>query len=852
MNVKKKIFTLRWMAIVCLLFAFSAGAVAQIAITGKVQDASGEPLPGVSVLVVGNTQTGTITDGNGFYSLNVPSTESVLRFSYIGFVIQDVKVGNQRTIDVLLAEDTKALNEVVVVGYGVQKKSDVTGALASIGSKEIESMPVSNTLEAMQGKMAGIDVTSNARPGEVGTILIRGARSLNASNNPLYVVDGVPMQGVGIENLNASDIESIDVLKDASATAIFGSRGANGVILITTKKGEIGKTKLSYSGTLSVDHLVNMMPMMNSGEWLDYSRLAKSYGKDLVVTEAQDKVWFGNDPYAWANVEKGWANGSWDGSLVPTFNWTDYGKQTGITQVHTISASGGTDKIQAYISGGYLNQMGTQPGQSYKRFTGNANVNIQATNWFKMGTSIKATFGSQEYGYDFRKSTTGADGLYYSLQGMLPWTVPYQPDGTYIRNPGADVNIINPIQEATLCQNQRENIRVIGSFYGELDFGKIFHELDGLRYRIQVGPDYRNGRTGIADPIGSINGDVNNVAQYHTQIRYSWTMDNLLYYNKAFGKHNLGLTLLQSSSAYHSENTDMTSYVASAKELWYNLGSASNIRSYGSGLTESQLESYMIRANYDFSQKYLLTVSGRWDGASQLAEGHKWDFFPSAALGWRVDQESFMKDIDWVNQLKLRLGYGVTGNAAVSPYSTLGAVVSNFYHFGSSTVVGMVPNDPSLAAGDQKGMANQQLGWEKTSQFNLGLDFSVLKGRISGSIDLYQSRTKDLLMLQMIPSLTGYLNTWANVGSTKNKGIEISLNTYNIKTHDFGWQSTLTFSASKDIITALANGVTEDLNDLWIVGKPLAIYYDYVYDGIWKTSEADQAAKYEEFRDKLK
>lgn len=844
MNAKQKKFALRQMAIVFLLFACSMTAVAQtVAITGKVQDLEGEPMPGVNVLVVGS-RTGTVTDIDGAYSVNVPNAESVLRFSYIGYISQDIKVGNQRVIDVLLKEDFQTLNEVIVVGYGVQKKSDVTGALTRIGAKEIESMPVANTLQAMQGKIAGIDITSNDRPGETGNIYIRGERSITAQRGPLYVVDGVPMQDVGIENLNPADIESIDVLKDASATAIFGSRGANGVIIITTKKGEIGKTRLSYSGTLSSDHLVNRTTMMNSAEWLDFSRLAKSYGKELVVSKEQDQNWFGSDPYAWANIEKGWANGSWNGNLVPTFNWTDYGKQTGITQSHTLSAIGGTDRMQTYISVGYLDQKGTQPGQNYKRFNGSANVDIQATAWFKMGLSVNASFGNQEYGYDFRKSTTGADGIYYALQGMLPWTVPYTPDGDYIRNPGGDVNIINPIREVDLCRNQRQNIRILGNAYGELSFGKIFSQLDGLKYRIQIGPDYRNGRTGIADPAESINGDGNNTARYQTEIKYSWTLDNLLYYNKVFDKHDFGLTLLQSASAFHRENSDMRSFVASAKELWYNIGSKSDIRSYSTGLEENQMTSYMARVNYAFNQKYLLTVSGRWDGASQLAEGHKWDFFPSAALGWRMEQEPFLENVNWLEQLKMRLGYGVTGNAAVSPYSTLGAVVSNFYHFGSSTAVGMVANDPSLAASDQVGMANKLLGWEKTSQFNFGLDFSLLQGRINGSLDLYKSNTKDLLMLQLLPSLTGYMNTLANVGSTKNKGIEITLNTVNVKTRNFKWQSTFSFSASRSEITALANGNSEDLTGPWIVGQPISVYYDYVYDGIWKTSEAEEAAKY--------
>jgi TonB-linked SusC/RagA family outer membrane protein len=848
MNLKKKTIGFRRIVAVFLFLAVCTGAMAQtITVTGKVQDPSGEPLMGVSVSVA-SSQIGTATDSDGTYSLKISGAESVLRFSYIGYITQNIAVGTQRTINVTLEEDLQALEEVVVVGYGVQKRRDVTGALSHIGSETIESLPVQNTLQAMQGKMAGVDITSNERPGEVGKIYIRGVRSLNATNDPLYVVDGIAMQEVGIENLNPSDIASVDVLKDASATAIYGSRGANGVVIISTKKGESGKMRLNYSGTFSSDALVNRTEMMNSSEWLTFSRLAKSYGKELTMSLAQDREWFGNDPVAFANIEKGWVSGNWDGSQVPTFNWTDYGKQTGTTQVHSLSASGGTERMQAYVSFGYLDQKGTQPGQAYERFTGNANVDIQATPWFKMGTLINATFGNQEYGYDFRKSATGADGIYYALQGMLPWTVPYTPEGEYIRNPGGDVNIINPIREADICRNQRENIRVFGSLYGELDFGNIFKELDGLHFRINYGPDYRNGRTGIADPAESINGDGRNVARYSTEIKYSWTLDELLYYNRTIGKHDFGLTLLHSASAYHKEDADMRSYVSTARELWYNLGSASSIQSYGSGLTESQMESYMARLNYSFDQKYLLTLSGRRDGASQLATGHKLDFFPSAALGWRMDQESFMENVDWVEQMKLRLGYGVTGNAAVAQYATLGAVVSNFYHFGGTTAVGMVANDPSLAVADQVAMANKELGWEKTAQFNLGLDFAFLRGRIHGSLDLYQSKTSDLLLQQVIPSLTGYLNTWANIGSSKNRGIELTLNTLNIKTRDFNWSSTFSFSANKDEITALANGSERDLTGdgtwPWIVGQPLQIYYDYLYDGIWKTSETEEAAKY--------
>jgi TonB-linked SusC/RagA family outer membrane protein len=861
----KKLSLLRRMAVACLLFGFSVGAMAQIAVKGTVTDPTGEVLPGVSVAIPG-TRTGTVTDMNGTYTLNVPNAESVLQFSYIGHITQTVKAGNQQIIDVTLQEDITNLNEVVVVGYGVQKRSDVTGALARVGEKEMKAMPVSNALQGMQGKVAGVDITSNERPGELGSIRIRGERSIEATNSPLYVVDGIPVSGgfteaskdpssiaiygfSGIGNLNPSDIESIDILKDASATAIYGSKGANGVVIITTKKGKSGKLTLNYAGTFTVENLYDRTTMMNSREWIDFSRAAKikagTYNKSTEINMENDKMVYGIDPYAWAQFEKGWVNGVWDGSRVTDYDWTSHGKQSALTHEHTLSASGGTENMQAYFSLGYLDNEGTQPGQTYKRYTINTSIDLQATNWFKLGGNINVGYGNQDYGYDFRKSATGADFIYGALQGMLPWTVPYTTEDEYIRNPGGDVNIINPIRETDLCINQRQNLRALGSLYGEMNFGEIFNPLEGLRLRVNFGPDYNSGRQGIADAAASINGDGNNVANYNTSIRWSWVFDQLLYYNKTFGKHDLGITALHSASASQNEWLNTKSFVKTDKELWWNIKSLANIQDYETNMNENALESYMLRVNYGFDNKYLLTVSGRRDGAKQLAANNRWDLFPSAAVAWRMEQEDFMKNISWVNALKLRLGYGVTGNSAIESYGTLGRLTSNYYHFGSTTSPGTIASDPMSA--NPLPMANKTLGWEKTAQFNLGLDFSFLRGRIGGSIDLYQSKTSDLLLQQRIPSATGFTKTWANVGNTENKGVDIQLNTLNIQTKDFAWNTSLTFTADKNKITQLANGVDrmQDSNGNWlIVGEPIGIYYDFVYDGIWKTSEADEAKEY--------
>ena len=816
-------------------------------ITGVITDQYQEPIIGANVVVEGTTN-GTMTDIDGKFSLSNVNDQDRLKITFIGYKPYFQNVGNQTKFNIKIEEDVTNIEEVIVVGYGVQKKSDITGALTRVDAKQLKAMPIQNALQGMQGKAAGVDITSNERPGEVGKIYIRGLRSLNATNTPLYVVDGIPMQSVGIENINPTDIESIDILKDASATAIYGSRGANGVVIVTTKRGQKGKTQISYSGTISAEKMYDRLEMMNSGEWLDYARQAKmnagTYGnnKSQTVTYQDDYDTWSGDPSAWANIEKGWSGGVWNGSNVPTYNWTDNGLKTGITHEHTLSVSGGSDNVQAYTSFGYLKQDGTQEGQSYERYTLKTNVDFIPLKYLKISSSMNVTYGDQEYGYNFRKSATGASSLYFALQGMLPFTVPYDENGDYIRNPGADVNIINPIQESSLCRNNRQSLRAMGSVSAELNFGEMTKILDGFKYRINFGPDFRYGRTGVADAAESINGDNNNVAQYSTDYKFSWTLDNMITYDKKVGKHSLGATFLHSASAYHQEGSFLKSFVNSYDELWYNVKSLGDIKDYSTSLLETSLESWMARLNYSYNDKYLLTASGRWDGASQLAEGNKWDFFPSAALGWRIDQEEFMEETSWIDQLKLRAGVGVTGNSAIDAYGTKGAVTSTFYHFGSATETGFIASD--AAAKDPVVMANSKLGWEKTKQYNLGLDISVLGGRVNANIDIFKSTTSDILMKKSLPSVTGYLRTWDNVGETENKGIDITLNTHNIKTKDFNWYSTITFSKDKSEITKLADGITEDIANGWWVGQSIGMYYDYQYDGIWKTSEAEEAAKF--------
>ncbi len=838
-----------------------------ITVTGKViSSEDNEGLPGVNVIVKGTTQ-GTVTDVNGDYKIDVPSAETVLVFSSVGFIREEVTVGERNVIDISLTPDIQALNEIVVIGYGVQKKSDVTGAITSVSSEELTSRPVNNAVEAMQGRAAGVDVTSNERPGTVGDITIRGLRSLTASNSPLYVVDGIPLvtgtigvsgsndsEGVpsnkvtlgGIDNLNPNDIESIDILKDASATAIYGSRGANGVVLITTKKGKAGKFTLNFDTSVTIEKIHEYAPLFNAGDYVEYRRWAKHYDplspgvypRGDEPTEANDALIFTGDDVAWANIEKGWAGGTWDGSKLTSTDWTKFITRTGITTQNTLSASGGTDKMKAYGSFGYTDNKGVVKGQGYKRYSANVNVDITPAKWFSFGGSLNSSYSIQEFG----QSTAGnvgvsvRSGLYESARTIFQYALPYDADGNRIEYPGGDIAVKTIIDEDKYSQDQRVSLRAFGSFYGQLDFGEMSPVLKGIRFRTNFGPDIETWRDGIYIDGKSVIRNGSAYASLDKRQRFSYTLDNLLYYDRTFDKHTFGLTLLQSQTQFETESSLMSAdNIPFSSQKWNALGAVSSLKSWSSGITKQALLSYMARLNYSFTDKYLLTVSGRYDGASQLAEGHKWSFFPSAAIGWRMDQEAFLSDVSWVNQLKLRLGVGVTGNAAIDPYSTKGRLDALFYPFGATSTAGQQ---------NVSTMANQDLGWERTTQYNIGLDFSVFKSRIYGSLDVYTSHTNDLLLQKSIPTVTGFYNTYANIGETKSNGVDLTLNTINIITHDFEWSTTFNGSYQNNKIVSLANGKEDDLDNGWFIGQSQSVNYDYQAAGIWQESDADEMAKF--------
>ncbi|MDT0688916.1 TonB-dependent receptor [Salegentibacter sp. F188] len=852
------------MSFSCILFSLSAFSQEKT-VTGVVTDQDGIPMPGVNVMLRG-TSEGTQTDFDGEYSLEA-SPGDVLVFSFIGTTTIERTIGQSDNYNVVLEQDNAILEEVVVVGYGTQKKSDVTGAVSSVSSEELLTQPVSNVFEALQGKAAGVDITSNQRPGTIGTVRIRGNRSLTASNAPLYVVDGVPLLSASaIETINPRDIASIDVLKDASATAVYGSRGANGVIIVTTKKGKTGRFSLNYSGTATASEIVDRAPAMSAGDFIEFRRWA-AYNLDPEVYANPNSPTRENDALIFDsaldgqtsrdNVLQGWENGNFNPSRVTNTDWTDYVTQTGILNEHTISASGGTEKMKAYASVGYLNNKGTQKGQFYERYTANVSTTIDPVEWFSLDANFNLSWSEQDYGFSTLggRSSSGPNAIYGAAKSIYNFAVPYDNDGNLVINPGGESTIYTVMNEWDKSTQLSQTMRGLGSISATFDIGEMWRPLEGLRYKINFGPDFRHWREGVyidgtsAHRINSDGSEGTNFARLNNRRDLSWTLDNQINYNRTIADvHNFDVTLLQTASSWNIENSQMSANnIPKESMLWNNFGAiditnSENNAGMGSGLNERQLSSYMMRVHYGFDDRYLLTVSGRWDGASQLGEGRKWDFFSSAAFAWRLDQEDFLADTDWVNMLKLRLGYGTTGNSAVDPYETKGDILSVFLPFnGMSNQIGYTTNEPYYS-GDQLSMANPNIGWEKTTQYNIGLDFGLFNNRVSGNLNAYRSFTSDLLMSVNIPTLTGFPSTIANIGKTNNRGVEVSLNVIPIETEDgFYWESNFNAAWQVDEIDELAYGENDMVDNNWFIGESIGVIYAYDNEGIWQDTPQDQA-----------
>lgn len=792
-------------------------------VSGRVLSADDNTsLPGVNVAVKGTTR-GTTTDANGDYTISVPNAQAVLVFSSVGSITQEITVGNRSTINVKVETDTRALNEVVVVGYGTQKKSQLTGAISSVSAKEIAELPITNARQALQGRAAGVDVIQNtSKPGAGVTVRIRARRSINASNDPLYVLDGIPLAG-NIDDVNPNDIASMEILKDASATAIYGSRGANGVVIVTTRRGKPGKTVVAYDGYYGVSTPQSLIDVMNGPEFAEYKRESRR-----AVGIYKDQA--GNQ------VPSGQTNAFADGVLfepvevdgISQSRTTDYQSfllQTGKIQSHNVSVLGGSEKTQFGLSVGYFNDKGIIINQDFSRFNFRLAIDHQITKNISVGLTSLGAYSIQN-GDNFNP--------YGGALQENPLGKPYDDNGNLIFLPTSDGLRTNPIAEvipgAQIDRTKR--IRMFNSLYASW---KI---IDGLTYRVNFGPDFTNRRVGRF--IGSQTnarrgGEPTGFTGYEYQFNY--TIENILNYQKTIAdKHNFNITALHSFQRDDFENGNMSvTGIPAETQEYYNFGQATIINGINTGLTQWTLNSYMGRINYDYNDKYLLTFTARADGSSRFGANNKYGFFPSAAIGWNLSNEPFLKGSSWIDLLKVRASYGATGNTAINPYQTQTLLTRTTYAFGNNAAYGYRPNS----------IGNSDLKWETTTTGNLGLDFSLYRGRVSGSIELYRALTTDLLLADQLPGTSGYDAVLRNVGKTRTQGLEVTLSTVNVKSPSgFKWTTDIQWAKNQEFIVELFNGKVDDIGNSRFIGQPLTAYFDYKKIGIWQLGEESQAASF--------
>ncbi|MVN22530.1 SusC/RagA family TonB-linked outer membrane protein [Mucilaginibacter sp. HMF7410] len=744
--------------------------------------------------------------------------------SFIGYISKNVVVGNNTTLNVQLGPGSNALTEVVVVGYGTQKRSDVTGAISSISGADLAQVPASpNVIDQLKGRIAGLDITSNSTtPGATGQIRLRGERSFastqgnaDSQNQPLFVIDGVPFIGGSFNDINQDDIASIDVLKDASATAIYGSRASGGVIIITTKRGKAGRTQVTYSANYGTSKITTEYPFMNGTQ---YAALKE---QSIVGNPSQTTAY----PFTSAELA-GLANGT-------STDWQKFLYRRGFITDNQLSISGGDEKTQFAISGGYHYEKGIQYTQNFDRGSLRANLDHTISKTFKVGLS---SFQSLEH-------TNGVSGLLYNAASLSPLTSAYNADGSVNLLPmvgSVDATKVNPLTLQNNQYIQALNRRIYSNnlIYGEAN---IF---DGFKYHLNASLAYGQNQGNNYSPVGTIqNTNTSNAATSESvsnSENYTWLLENIITYDKTFNqKHHITFTGLYSTEKDHSQNTGISGLGLPADYLQsYNLFYANSVSVSNSqfGYSERGLISYMARAFYGFNDKYLLTATVRRDGSSVLAAGHQYLTYPAFALGWNIAHEDFMKKLTFVNNLKLRAGYGTTADQNVAPYTILGNLSSNAYNFGTSGQNGyLVTNLP-----------NPNLKFEHTNNIDLGLDFGVLNNRITGTVDVYSQRTYDVLQSEALPASNGAQVTTVNAGSSKGKGLEIALSSVNIKGTNggFNWTTNFNIAFNRNAITALHDNLQQDISNGWFVGQPFNVIYDYKKIGIWQQNEAVLAASY--------
>lgn len=797
--------------LIALLSLLSLSVRAQnITINGRVVDDKAQAVIGANVRVKGG-KTGAATDVNGNFRLSVPGN-AVLQVSYLGYITQEVAVNNRKQITITLKADSKTLQDVVVVGYGTQRREAVTGSVASISGSKLNEVPAANAAQALQGRVAGVELTqTSTKPGATMQIRIRGTRSINAENDPLIVLDGIPFGG-SIADISPDDIKSLDILKDASATAIYGSRGANGVILITTRKGTKGQeAQVSYNGYYGAKDVMKY-PMMQANE---YIALRKRAG--LNMTPGADEDLSGN-----TNTD-----------------WQKLFYRNATVQNHDVNVTGGTAKSNYKFGVGYYKDESPIPLSQYSRISLRGALDQEIGKLFRVGFTTNDNYSI----------TDGSSLGMYGVLSMSPLVNPFNTDGTTKRTVTMPQDVQWVYTKQTLnalgdkYANRTKDLGSYNSLYGEMKIPGV----DGLKYRLNLGGNIRTSNGGSYTGIGVFSSDVNNpnTASISNALTTQWTMENLLTYDKTFAqKHNINVVAL-----YSSEQTNYNSSYISRKNLagdgfqYFNLGQSStgsnddiSIDPNAQGYYQSGLLSYMGRVMYSYDDLYMLSATFRSDASSRLAPGHKWHSYPAVSVGWNIQRESFMKNVNWISLLKLRAGYGETSNQSVQPYATLGQLGVRPYNFGASNANGYYVTT----------LPNPALGWEYSKTQNLGLDFALFNNRLSGTVEGYITNTDNLLLSVNLPATSGVSSYTGNVGSTQNKGFEVSLNgvIFNNK-NGWTWEAGVNLYRNVNRVVSLASGQTRDESNWLFVGHPLNVIFDYKKVGIWQANEATAVKQYE-------
>lgn len=787
--------------IVGVEFSF-AEVLQERTVTGVVTSGTdGEALIGVSVQVKERPQVGTITDFEGRYSLQARSNETIV-FSYIGFKSQEVKA-SKTVVNVELEEDSEILDEVVVVGYGTMKRSDLTGSVVSVGEDEIKQSIVTSLDQALQSKAAGVSVTQNSgTPGGGISVSIRGINSLNG-NEPLYVIDGVAISGNNDSNssvlssINPSDVVSMEILKDASATAIYGSRASNGVVLITTKQGQAGKTRITYEGYYGLQQLPKKLGVMNLREYAEYQNLRA------------EVIGFG-ERAEFADISLLGEGTDWQGEIF----------QNASMHNHQLNISGGNDNVKYSLSAGYLQQEGIAIGSDFERFSARVNMDNKITKWLSTGLRASVAQTTQN-------NTIDSGNIIRTAIEQLPDTPARNPDGSW----GAQAENMygtyfsNPVAEALMRENYNRGLQMYVDFFADVTLWK------GLVFRAEYAGNYYYSNTYQYTPSY----DYGHYVQSSTGSRganngSNWTLKTYLTYNGTFGKHNISVMAGHEAQ----ENSYETLYASRDNYLFntiheLNMGDSSTAKN-SSGRGSSAIESYYGRLNYGYDDRYLATFTVRGDGSSSFGPANRWGVFPSMALAWKINNEKFLKDVKWLNNLKLRLGWGLVGNQSASSYAYGVTMASAASIWGTGFYAGNYPND--------------KLKWEETKAWNAGIDLNLFDNRVEFIFDTYLKNTDNLLMQASLPSyVTGIINSpWVNAGAMENKGAEFTLNTVNISKKDFTWRTGITISFNKNKITKLytetagLSGTIDGAQTLTYstVGQPVGQYYGYKVIGMFK------------------